>query len=60
MRALGRAAVVEAPRETPPCDACQTAGQPTESRLVDGGDVTVCVAYAPCIARAKTAGAWKT
>lgn len=60
MRPLGRAAVTEAPREMPACDACGTVGQPTETLRPQGIEVAVCVAYAPCIRRAKTAGTWCT
>lgn len=54
---IGRTAAArpEPPREMPTCDACHTTGQPVEG-IGDG--VVICVAYAPCIARAKATGTW--
>jgi len=55
MKAKGNAPVV-----SPHCDSCRSTTDPTEVRRMEGIEVRICIAAAPCIGRAKAAGIWKS
>lgn len=54
MKAKGNAPVVSTH-----CDSCRSTSGPTEIKRIDGIELRICVAQAPCIGRAKAAGIWK-